>query len=748
MFGMVRIRTGAAWRHDPELRAALRRGVGPHRAAAARGVVDALALEVDGVDIAAGLAEGPLLPTLEALLRAVARIVGGASHATVTFPDGELELLLRRRGRAVLLTVLALTRPSRVLARDVEVELDALASAALDASAALCRELAELLPGAEAREARPLRAAARALRRTEEGPPPGPRPARRPREPRRARRSAPVSCTFELADDDGLVGAYEGGRPDLGSLLGPGQVVVRAADGYELAAIAGVPFLVLRDLGAAADALLRAFRQGEELLALALGRAGRGPPLVLEVDLASRTVARTGAAALPCPPLELARAFAEAQSELGRVFRARNPRQAENTYIVELERAAAERLAQIEELAEGDLAAAAPAAARVPGPPRVPQRPLGPGRLMRLSFRPTFRIDAGAPAGEGLLRAAGMVIAAGTTAAVGVDPRTGAARWRADGCAFAAIAGGSVLLARGGTLAALAPRSGRIQWTRPLPEAAPLAATALVHGPIVVLHGGALTGLDPGTGRTLWRFEPPGAGRLSAATFGGVLAVAADTGVLYGLDATGRTLWRLRAPGPLLRAPVAAGGLCLALSAADPGTALLGVDPATGARRWEAPLDATATAVVRAWGRRIAVAGTVGGDPIVTALERSGAAAWTVAPALSGSLGAVAAGGLLVIRDAGGGLVALGRDGSARWSRPPSEHGPARGPQPAVARGTVVSVAGEAVEALDARTGELVGSIPGVAAMRLSADASLTIAAMDAEGLATGWRLATHLSLV
>src|SRR6266545_4126835 len=169
MFGMVRIRTGAAWRHDPELRAALRRGVGPHRAAAARGVVDALALEVDGVDIAAGLAEGPLLPTLEALLRAVARIVGGASHATVTFPDGELELLLRRRGRAVLLTVLALTRPSRVLARDVEVELDALASAALDASAALCRERAGPLPGAEPREARPLRAAARALGRTEEG---------------------------------------------------------------------------------------------------------------------------------------------------------------------------------------------------------------------------------------------------------------------------------------------------------------------------------------------------------------------------------------------------------------------------------------------------------------------------------------------------------------------------------------------------------------------------------------------------
>src|SRR6266508_2584797 len=205
---MIRIRTGAAWRHDPDLRAALRRGAGPARAAAARAVVDALALEVDGIDVAAGLAEGPLLPALEALLRAVARIVGGASHATVTFPDGEVELLIRRRGRAALLTVVALFRPSRVVARDVEVELDALAAAALDASATLCRELAEILPGAEAREARPLRAAARALRRTEEGAPPGPRPARRAREPRRVRRSAPVSCTFELADDDGLVGAY------------------------------------------------------------------------------------------------------------------------------------------------------------------------------------------------------------------------------------------------------------------------------------------------------------------------------------------------------------------------------------------------------------------------------------------------------------------------------------------------------------------------------------------------------------
>ena len=77
----------------------LRRAAGPARAAAARAVVDALAIEVDGVDIAAGQAEGALLPSLEALLRAIARIIGGEAHATVPFREGELELVIRRRGR-------------------------------------------------------------------------------------------------------------------------------------------------------------------------------------------------------------------------------------------------------------------------------------------------------------------------------------------------------------------------------------------------------------------------------------------------------------------------------------------------------------------------------------------------------------------------------------------------------------------------------------------------------------------------
>ena len=49
---------------------------------------------------------------------------------------------------------------------------------------------------------------------------------------------------------------------------------------------------------------------------------------------------------------------------------------------------------------------------------------------------------------------------------------------------------------------------------------------------------------------------------------------------------------------------------------------------------------------------------------------------------------------------------------------------------------------------MDAQTGDLVGAIPAAAPIRLLAVATLAVAALDAEGLATGWRLGTHLSVV
>jgi outer membrane protein assembly factor BamB len=748
--GMIRIRTGASWRHDPAFRAALRRAAGPARGAVARAVVDALALEVDGIDISAGRAEGPLLPSLEALLRAIARVVSGAPHATVAFPDGEIEVLLRRRGPAVLLTVVSVSRPSRILARDVEVEAEDLAAAALEACAAFCRELAEVLPEGATREARGLRAAARDLRRVEAGPGPAPPADAPPSPPRTAPRPGVVTCAAELGEDDGLLAAYEGGRPDLGSLLVPGHVVLRAADGGEICSVPGLPFLALRDLGASCDGLIGAVRRGEPSHAIPLARPGRSTPGALAVDLARGTVAAPGKAPVPCRPLDLARALADAAVDFGRMARSRNPRQAENAYLSELEASAADRLAQIEELAEGDRAVPGSAAGLAPVERGLPQRALGPGRLRRLSFRRTFTVDAGKPAGEGLLLAGGVVVAAGLAATAALERATGATLWRSEGCTFAAALPGALLVAREGTLAALALRTGATLWARPLPGAVPTAAVALAHGPFVVAEAGALTGLDPASGRTLWRLEPPGATRLHLTAFGGIAAAAADTGFLYGVDVAGRIAWRLRAPGPLARAPSPAAHACLAVAVRDAGASLLAVDPASGRRAWEAPLDFVPAGAPLPWGPRVVVAGAIGGDPAVTVLERGGAPAWTAAPPLlQGAPRIAVAGGLLVARDPRGALVALSHDGAVRWSRPARGDHPAPGAAaPAVARGTVVVPAGDGLAALDARTGEIVGAIPGASPSRLAVDAALGIAAMDADGLASGWRLATHLSVV
>jgi hypothetical protein len=65
-----------------------------------------------------------------------------------------------------------------------------------------------------------------------------------------------------------------------------------------------------------------------------------------------------------------------------------------------------------------------------------------------------------------------------------------------------------------------------------------------------------------------------------------------------------------------------------------------------------------------------------------------------------------------------------------------------------VARSTVVAARGDALSLLDVRTGDIVGAIPGVAAVRTVVDASLAIAVMDADGMTSGHRLATHLSVI
>lgn len=743
---MIRIRAGGGWKVDPAVRDALRRSSARARADAALAIVDVLAIEVDGVDIAAGRGEGTLLPSLEGLLRAVARLLAGAPHASVAFEGGDLELALRRRGNSALLTLVAPGPPARVLATDVKVELDALAGAALDASADLCRDLAEA-GAAAAPVARGLRAAARRLRATEAVPAPRPGlPAAR-RTPRRARRDAGAACEIELGEDDGALEAYAGGRPDLGALLAPGALRLRGAGDRELAVLGGPPFLALRDLSAAAARIVEAVRRGDPEVRARVGTAGRGGATELRLDLARGTAAVGRGPEVPCAPLALARAVLEAAGELGRVVRARNPRQGENAYLAELEAAAAERLALLDETAGGERVGAAPDA-RAPAPRRSPQRPLGPGRLRRLAFRRTASLDVGAPAGAGLLATGGLAVAAGAAGIVALDPGAGAIRWRAEGADLVAVVPGAVLAVRGGTLACLSPATGRTRWSRPLPGAAPTAALGLPRGPVVLVEPSAATGLDPGTGRTLWRFEPPSASRLHAAPFGGVAVVAADTGAVYGIDAAGGVAFRLHVPGPPLFAAVPACGAAVVVAADDPVARLVAIDPASGRRAFEASLEFVPTAPPLGAGTRVFVAGTFGGDPLVTAVDRGGALAFTEPPPLSGPVAIAALGAGVVAQDAAGAIAALSRDGAERWTfARTAGHAIPAPPPPSVVRGIVVA-GGDGVVALDARTGAPLGLFPGVAPARLLVRPDLSVCALDADGAVAAWRLGTHLSVV
>jgi outer membrane protein assembly factor BamB len=737
---MLRIRVGASWKDDPELRVALARG----RAAAAH-VIDAIAIEVDGVDLGAGRAEGEVLAAVEELVHAAARLVAGGHRAAVHFADGGLELLLRRRGGSALLTLVALERPSRVVASEVEVELPALARAAREAGEALLADLAALGGpasdwGAGVEQALSRLAAARHAGDAERPPPPGVRPP-----PRRPRRDAP-SCGFELRDDEGLLGSYDGVGADLGSLLAPGRVWIRAPGGDEVLTLDGAPFLVLRDLAAFGERIAAARRTRAPRAEATL--AARGSRRVrLVVDLAAGTLA-AGGPPQRCAALPLARALLEAALDLCGAAIARHPAQARNPYVAELRRAAAGALEHVAELAAGDRTREGGAAVRSRRR-TLPRAPLAPGRMRRIAFRRAWSADVGPPAGEGLWRAADLVVAAGETAVAALDAGTGAERWRAAGARWAARAGDLLCAARGGAVACHDLATGRERWSRQLAGGLPRALTAPGAGrPLVLAAGPALFALDPASGRILWRFEPPAARALQLAAFGPLALAASDAGFLYALDASGRLEWRLHLPGPPTGPPQPLGSDGAVLCATDRGGALVRFDAASGRRRFEAPLEFTPTAPAVPFAGLLGVCGAVAGDPVVAAVDSAGALAWTDAAPLAGPLaGAEVPIGLLV-KTAGGACAALGRDGEVRWAGGgDSRHPPPSNLAPVAARG-VALVPGETVAVLDPASGGHLGEAPVGAAARLLVDPDLSLYAIDADGLVLAARVATHLSVL
>lgn len=738
---MIHIRIGQGWASDPALVSELGARQLAARRAAVRAIVDVLAIELDGVDIGAGRTEGPVTEGVLGMLRAIDRLASGEEHASVPFEDGAVELVLHRRGSTALLSVATLSRPSRLLAHDVEVDLPRLAEAAREAAVGFCARVAEVAPSASA--VPELRALLRAAsRRRKVSPGQGTAtPATRTRRTRRRARDA--ACSFELHDERGRLATWRGPGADLASLLVAGRVAIRSPSGEEVLAVSGVPYLLLRDLAAAAA---RIADHPARPATFELARPGRHGSL--RVSVAGGVISAGRSPPVPCDPLAFAQAVLEGALDLCAVVRGRAPAQSANELLAELDRTATQALAHVVELREGNRTAARPHRIRL-GPRRASARPLAPGRMRRITYERVAAVDVGAPAGTALFRLGDAVVASGAAATVALDPRTGALRWRGPGARLSAAGETVVALVGDGVLAALETAGGRPLFERPWPASEGEWTSMILAGDrIVVATGHEACAIDPATGSTLWAFTSPGASRLALLPLGPLLLVASDAGAVHALDRDGRVAWRQRGPGPLAAPPAASARTCLLAFDAPVGGLLVSLDPATGRRLRESPLDFAPAGSPCRFAGRIAVPGRVAGESIVAALEEDGTTAWTEPSPVVGRPALAERPGGLLAKGADGSCAALDRDGRLAWLRSRPGMPAAPGNLAPMARRALVVVPATDLDLLDGATGTPVGRAPGHAPARLHVGDDLSTWALDADGLLTGGRVRGHLAVV
>ncbi len=169
---------------------------------------------------------------------------------------------------------------------------------------------------------------------------------------------------------------------------------------------------------------------------------------------------------------------------------------------------------------------------------------------------------------------------------------------------------------------------------------------------------------------------------------------------------------------------------------------------ASGLRTFEASLDFAPSGAPLRFCGRIAIAGTVGGDVVVAALEEDGTPAWTEPSPLGGAVVITPLPSGLLAKAPDGSCAALDRQGRVVWSRSCDGHAAPPGNLEAIPVRGVLVVPAEEVDLLDAATGQPIGRMPIHAPARLRVDADLTTWALDAEGLVTGARLLGHLSVL
>ena len=755
---MIRIRPGRSWRHNPGYVGKLRRLAGPHaRRFEGSGILDVLGIEIDGVDIAAGVGEAEILVAMDELCSALARLRAGSPAAQATVGRGPTELLLEARGADVLLALVSLAPPARFLASGLLLDGERLRGAAASAARALADDLLSISPALSgspliARLRGPLRAQAR--KASAPGAAPWPRPVPgRGFVVRGAVRA--VRCEVQVPEESAwrLAGRGDVADAPLAALLGGGSLALRVSSAPALS-WESPPYLALRDLTRSASGLVSAWEAGEPDFTLRFG------PADLHCDLTRDEVRANGwrgPVAVAPPDLALAlagaaRAYATKALALA----------GEAEELSDLRDAARRIEAHCKDLASGNLHRSRSAAV-VPPPRKPPPRqvPLSRGKVRRLVYREAWRTPPGDPV-DSLSFFGAALVACSKGALRGLDVATGREIFHTECERFAPAANGDDLfVASRGMLSRIDSASGERRWQRRMRSSAPLWP---VEGGVVRPTGEGIVFVSD-LGAVAFDTKVPGGPPGLCARGEGILLLAGKEH-LVALDAAdGHLVWKRKLPAAA-RALSILGGRIVVLCPGGAGSARLLAFSQSGKPSWARSIsggagfacdgrrpqagahgDEVATAIrcafdcaIVATSERIVAARLVDGTTrFDTTLPFPGAAG------LASAEDDEARETLLLATGAGGACARIDERGIVLWSLP--AEGTAPSPPARIARRLALVVQGAPV-VLDAQEGfalAWIGDRP-VRSAALADDAA--VATCEESGAISLTRLATHLSIV
>jgi hypothetical protein len=725
---VIRIRPGRSWRLNPAYLGELR-ALTPPRARGFMGqeILDVLGIEVDGVDIAAGVGEAQVLLGVEELAQALLRLGEGEPAAQATIGPGPTELVLEARGADLVLTLVSLAPPARVMAGGLLVDAARMRAAALHAARGLLFDLLAISPVLEdAPLAQRLGEAcaqlARRPLRVAPAWPPGDAPAlavgTAQRGPRLVLQLQPEAMA-RLRSRSLVPSA------PLAAHLGRGSLTLarRGAPGLECQ---GPVFLLLRNLLTDAEALIEAWESGERALTLHFG------PHELRCDLATEQVRAPGwRRPADLPPLTLAAQIAEATLAYADLT-LRPRRKLPDEYAADLRERAVSLLRHCRDLKSGDLrrAPSAVAAPFAPSGPPPRNAPLAPGRVRRLVYREAWRAQA-----PGALRvlplAQGTLLIELPDELEARDAETGERLWSVPAMPGAAVRGTEVFYAEpADALVRLDGTTGEPHWKRRMRGAAHLARLWPFGGGVLRSLPGEGLAFVNDAGALVFRVKLPGGAPTAAAAFDDALLVAAGSGSLLAVDrADGRVLWKRRCRA---QAIVRCGGRALVLEEG----ALVCLD-AQGEPAWEQELPAAAaTPPIIVEGNALLLAG---GAALSFSLA-DGRPRAPIALPWARHLAACDEDGAVIATGDGG---AAARLDSKRWSVPADGPAPAL---PALVDRGVVLLHRSSTALYDAAEGLPLAHLPSARAATLAAD--LSCALLHGDGEISMHRLTTHLSVL